>query len=202
VRSACRSEPGHRFAQRFDQFGSCGPARRGHPVGACWLLHYDGGDIGAEPPTSASRPAPPLGQGPWSSDEPKVRAGVALASQRIASRALACCGPWLRFDRTRHRCPPACSPSVCVPKFVPCRRGWRCVSIFLSNHAKKSHPSREASARLSWCGPGLTVRAASVSGGLHRYVVLSKERTRGSRRCGAQRAGQFGKLCFGFRPRL
>lgn len=79
MRSACRSEPGHRFAQRFDQFGSCGPARRGHPVGACWLLHYDGGDIGAEPPTSASRPAPPLGQGPWSSDEPKVRAGVALA---------------------------------------------------------------------------------------------------------------------------
>src|SRR5262245_40902513 len=101
------------------------PARRGHPVGACWLLHHDGGDIGAEPPTSASRPAPPLGQGPWSRNEPEVRAGVALtfatgvALTLVASRALACCGPWLRFDRTRHRCPPACSPSVSVPKFVP-----------------------------------------------------------------------------------
>jgi len=61
-------------------------------------------------------------------------AGGALTLVR--SRARACCGPWLRFDRTRHRCPPACSPSVCVPKFVPCRRGWRCVSTSLSNRAK------------------------------------------------------------------
>jgi hypothetical protein len=45
---------------------------------------------------------------------------------------------------------------------VPYRRGWRCVSKFLSNHAKKSHPSREALARLSWCGPVVTVRAASI----------------------------------------
>jgi len=29
------------------------------------LVGNDGGEVGAEPPTRASRPAPPLGRGPW-----------------------------------------------------------------------------------------------------------------------------------------
>jgi len=64
---ACRSEPGHRFAQRFDQSGRpCGAARAPGSSGRrTGCFGNDGGDIGAEPPTRASRPAPPLGRGPW-----------------------------------------------------------------------------------------------------------------------------------------
>jgi hypothetical protein len=52
----CVGRAGSSLTHRFDQCGS-EPTRRGQPVGASWLLHPDGGDIGAEPSTFASRPA-------------------------------------------------------------------------------------------------------------------------------------------------
>jgi hypothetical protein len=64
------------------------------------------------------------------------------------------------------------SPRSCLPRYVPCGRAWRYVSTSLPIRAKPSHVwNREALARLSWCGPVVTVRAASLFSGPPRCVA-------------------------------
>src|SRR5262249_2683643 len=65
-------------------------------------------------------------------------------------------------------------PLVMFPRCVPHGRAWRCV---LSRHFRRTVPKPfpscvEALTRLSWCGPVVILRAATISQGPPRAEVV------------------------------